>query len=67
MELSSPKLKKKLIITCKAQKSNKKFARKKFIVSCDVFVILSSERSVFFIAPFIIPKDLPYLKSKYLQ
>ena len=45
MKLSSLKLKKLLIFqekTCKAPKTNKKPALKKFLISCDVFVIISS-------------------------
>ena len=43
MELSSRKTKNFLIfqeVTCKAPETNKKSALKKFLVSCDVFVIL---------------------------
>ena len=45
MELSSPKLKKLLIFQegiCKAPKTNKKSAPKKFLVSCDIFVIFTA-------------------------
>ena len=65
MELSSYKLKKLPIFqerTCKVAKTNKKFTLKNFIVSCDAFGILNSERSVSFSLPFII--GLIYLKSK---
>ena len=45
MKLSSPKLKRLLVFqegTCKTPKTNKKSALKKFLVSCDVFVILTA-------------------------
>ena len=45
MELSSPKLKKLLKSqegTYKASKTNKKSVPKKFLVSCDVFVIFTA-------------------------
>ena len=45
MELSSHKLKKFIIFperTYKAPKTNKKYAPKKFLVSCDVFLIFTA-------------------------
>ena len=41
MELARPKLKKLIFQegTCKARKTNKKSALKKFLVSCEAFVI----------------------------
>ena len=67
MELSSAKFKKlhiSLERTCKAHKTNKKSALKKFFVSCDVFAV----KDQFFLSlPLIIAMDLYYLNSKDLQ